>query len=193
MIGYLRREIHATQSASRDAGFLYLPGEDLSERVLDPQERGRTVLAVHAPRCTTAEVPGRERDAPEEEEKKDGRRGGARSEREYGLYVSCRPDPVRTPTGAGPHGVPKKKRPLPVAAARSPAPLLDFQPRRRPWGSGRGPIHVFYLPPELQEDLSVRRRVQLVRNHVPYNASFDYVMDTDLEGASDLFLGNRSI
>mmetsp|Transcript_21607 Transcript_21607/g.49127 ORF Transcript_21607/g.49127 Transcript_21607/m.49127 type:complete len:138 (-) Transcript_21607:559-972(-) len=99
MIGYLRREIHATQSASRDAGFLYLPGEDLSERVLDPQERGRTVLAVHAPRCTTAEVPGRERDAPEEEEKKDGRRGGARSEREYGLYVSCRPDPVRTPTG----------------------------------------------------------------------------------------------
>mmetsp|Transcript_21606 Transcript_21606/g.49121 ORF Transcript_21606/g.49121 Transcript_21606/m.49121 type:complete len:143 (-) Transcript_21606:297-725(-) len=94
---------------------------------------------------------------------------------------------------AGPHGVPKKKRPLPVAAARSPAPLLDFQPRRRPWGSGRGPIHVFYLPPELQEDLSVRRRVQLVRNHVPYNASFDYVMDTDLEGASDLFLGNRSI
>mmetsp|Transcript_6111 Transcript_6111/g.12802 ORF Transcript_6111/g.12802 Transcript_6111/m.12802 type:complete len:533 (+) Transcript_6111:139-1737(+) len=67
------------------------------------------------------------------------------------------------------------------------APATVPPPKPAPFNNPRRSVDVFYLTPELQKDKTVKRRVQRVRNHVPYDGTFHYVMDVEREGASNLF------
>jgi len=111
--------------------------------------------------------------------------------------------------GSAPVSPASKKRPLPppsslkpldalpssssqpvgvvTPSAPPPAPAAVPPPKPLPSNNPRRSVDVFYLTPELQKDKTVKRRVQRVRNHVPYDGTFHYVMDVEREGASSLF------